>query len=322
MKKKYEVTEKKLQEQTFSTDILKDDTCCQHYTGLPNYSRMSIFLDFLDVGEDGGNLRMRESCVKGGKGRKRILKSEEQLFLTLIKLKRGFTNIHLAWLFNISASTVSKIITSWINYIYLKVSQLPIWPTREEINEAMPEAFKLTFPKTRAILDCTEIFVESPESLHLRSTFYSDYKHHITYKALVAITPAGSLSFISELYPGSLSDREITSRCGILNPKFWDDGDEIMADKGFTIRDLLDPLGVKLNTPIYLQNNTQFTAAQVCVNQRIAAQRIHVERYINRIKNFGIFDRPIPISMHGSINQIFTVCSFLVMYQNPIISVK
>ena len=69
MKKKYEVTEKKLQEQTFSTDILKDDTCCQHYTGLPNYSRMSIFLYFLDVGEDGGNLRMRESCKKGGKGR-------------------------------------------------------------------------------------------------------------------------------------------------------------------------------------------------------------------------------------------------------------
>ena len=57
--------------------------------------------------------------------------------------------MHLAWLFNISASTVSKIITSWINYIYLKVSQLPVWPTREEINEAIQEAFKWTFPKIK-----------------------------------------------------------------------------------------------------------------------------------------------------------------------------
>lgn len=300
---------------------MKDDTNCQHYTSLPNYRRMEVFLDFLDVGEDGRNLRMRGS-EEGGKGRPRSLKPEEQLFMALVKLKRGFSNVHLAWLFNCAESTVSKIITSWINYIYLRVSTLPIWPSREEINESMPEAFKESFPKTRAILDCTEIFVQSPESLHLRSTFYSDYKHHITYKALIAITPAGSLSFVSELYPGSLSDREITSRSGILNPKYWEVGDELMADKGFTIRDLLDPLGVKLNTPIYLEDNLQFSASQVCVNQRIAAQRIHVERYISRIKNFGIFDRPIPISMHGSINQIFTVCCFLVMYQNPIISIK
>lgn len=95
-----------------------------------------------------------------------------------------------------------------------------------------------------------------------------------------------------------------------------------MAEKGFTIRDLLDPLGVKLSASIFLEDYMQFTAKQECVNQRIAAQRIHAERYINRIKNFGIFDRPIQISMHGSVNQIFTVCSFLVMFQDPIISVK
>ena len=109
--------------------------------------------------------------------------------------------------------------------------------------------------------------------------------------------------------------------CGILNPKFWSKDDEVMADKGFTIRDLLDQIGVKLNIPIFLEDKAQFTAEEVIFNQRIASVRIHVERYISRMKNFHIFDRPLPLTMHGSANQIFTTCFFLVMFQNPIISV-
>ena len=128
----------------------------------------------------------------------------------------------------------------------------------------------------------------------------SDYKHHITYKALVGLTPAGELSFVSELFPGSISDREIASRCGILNPIFWDKDDEIMADKGFTIQDLLNEIGVKLNIPIFLEDRQQFSAQQVIINQTISSLRIHVERYISRIKNFHIFDRPLPLTMHGS----------------------
>ena len=113
----------------------------------------------------------------------------------------------------------------------------------------------------------------------------------------------------------------VISRCDILNPNFWNKDDEIMADKGFTIKDLLDPLGVKLNIPIFLEDKAQFLAQQVVINQQISSLRIHVERYISRIKNFHIFDKPLPLTMHGSANQIFTVCSFLVMFQNPIISV-
>ena len=184
----------------------------------------------------------------------------------------------------------------------------------------MPGDFKEKFPNTRVIIDCTEIAVESPGSLHTRAVYYSDYKHHNTYKALIGITPAGGLSFVSELFPGSISDREIVSRCGILNPMFWGKGDEIMADKGFTIRDLLDEMGVKLNIPIFLEDRPQFSAEQVIINQRISSLRIHVERFISRIKNFHIFDRPLPLSIPGSANQIFTICSFLVMFQNPIIS--
>ena len=324
MENKLKDTEDILRQKSFGIDVVKTkDEWCKHYTGFPNYNRLKICFDFLDVGSLGENVLLKGSSNSpNGSNRPRSLSPEDQFLMTLVKIRRGFSNIHCSWLFGCSENTVSRIFCSWINYMYLRFSSIPIWPSREEVDSAMPESFKQSFPKTRAILDCTEIRVESTESLHLRSMMYSDYKHHTTYKGLLAITPAGSLSFISELYPGSVSDREITYRCGILNPRFWDSGDELMADKGFTIRDYLDCMGVKLNTPIFLQDNAQFTAKEVCINQKIASQRIHVERYINRIKNFAIFDRPIPLSMHGSVNQIFTVCSFLVMYQDPIISVR
>ena len=51
-------------------------------------------------------------------------------------------------------------------------------------------------------------------------------------------TPSGSVSFVSQLYYGSLSNREIVERSGLLHPNIYNEGDEIMADKGFNIRDL------------------------------------------------------------------------------------
>ena len=44
-------------------------------------------------------------------------------------------------------------------------------------------------------------------------------------------------------------------RCGIFDSPF-DDGDSLMADKGFTISDEL-PLGVSLNIPPFLGSSKQ-----------------------------------------------------------------
>ena len=78
----------------------------------------------------------------------------------------------------------------------------------------------------------------------------SVYKNHVTLKGLVGIAPSGAITFISQLYSGSISDREIVERSGFLKLEF-DNGDTVMADKGFTIEDLL-PLGVTLNIPPFL----------------------------------------------------------------------
>ena len=56
-------------------------------------------------------------------------------------------------------------------------------------------------------------------------------------------------------------------------------GDEIMADKGFQIQDLLAPLGVRLNIPPLLSSNTQMPVDDVFHTRKIAHLRIHVESY-------------------------------------------
>ena len=59
-------------------------------------------------------------------------------------------------------------------------------------------------------------------------------------KVLIGITPSGVISFVSQTYEGSISDRKLVEQSGLL--KMLEPGDEIVADKGFLILDLLAQL--------------------------------------------------------------------------------
>ena len=50
---------------------------------------------------------------------------------------------------------------------------------------------------------------------------------------MVAITPSGVVCFISKLYGGSITDRELFIETGIIDK--MDVEDSVMADKGFTV---------------------------------------------------------------------------------------
>ena len=89
-----------------------------------------------------------------------------------------------------------------------------------------------------------------------------------------------------------------------------------MADKGFKIGDIL-PLGVKLNIPPFLGANTQMSAEDVV--RQTAGLRTHVERAINKIKNFLIWKGEIPLSLFSVLNQMWSVCAFSCNTQDPLI---
>nr|XP_047138403.1 uncharacterized protein LOC124814609 [Hydra vulgaris] len=195
------------------------------------------------------------------------------------------------------------------------LGSVPIWPSREQVNKFMPESFKMTFPSTRCIIDCTELFSQKPSSLRHQSSLFSSYKHHVTYKGLLGISPSGAITFISQLYDGSNSDREIVVRSGFLNKELWNKNDSVMADRGFTISDNLNTINVKLNISSFLNGQLQLSKEDATESQTIASLRIHVERAIRRIKVFRQINNEIPLVFHGSINQLWTVtcllCNFL-----------
>lgn len=245
-----------------------------------------------------------------------------QLFLLLVWLKNGFSLSHTAWLFHTPKSTVSRYIITWVNFLYFSLGSLPIWPTKQQVQETMPDSFKRAYPTTRCIIDCTELFCQSPSSLNIQNSLFSHYKHHVTYKGLIGIAPSGAITFISQLYSGSISDKEIVNRSGILRKELWDDGDSIMADRGFIIEDELKALNVQLNIPAFLDGREQLTKGEVKESQSIASVRIHVERAIQRVKKFRQLRNEIPLVLHGSINQIWTVACLLCNFLPPLIQSK
>ena len=66
----------------------------------------------------------------------------------------------------------------------------------------------------------------------------------------------------------------------------------------------METLGVTLNISSLLAGKDQLSQEEVTEIQTIAAVRIHIERAIQRIKYFRQICNKIPLTMHGSINQI------------------
>ena len=140
------------------------------------------------------------------------------------------------------------------------------FPSQNAVRKFMPQQFK-HYPTTRVIIDGTEIFIQVPSSLVSQSQTWSQYKHHNTWKALVGISPTGCIIFVSKLWSGRVSDKQQTKECGILD--LLEPGDNIMADHGYDIADILPP-GVHLNIPPFKGQRDQLTAEESEETARIA----------------------------------------------------
>ena len=97
-------------------------------------------------------------------------------------------------------------------------------------------------------------------------------------------------------------------------------GDELLADKGFLIQDLLTPIGVHLNIPPFLDSRAQMPTDNVLLTKKIARLRVHVERAIGHIKEYSILHNTLPAAMWDSINEIIYVCCMLTNFSPPLVS--
>ena len=141
--------------------------------------------------------------------------------------------------------------------------------TKDVVQATLPTIFRRDYPTTRVIIDATEVYIEMPCRPEIQQLTYSHYKNHNTYKGLIGISPSGVVTIVSDLFPGSISNRDIVRRSGLL--ALLTSGDTIMADGGFDIANDLTPLGVRINIPPFLRGTQQIEPRELIVTRRIAS---------------------------------------------------
>lgn len=256
---------------------------------------------------------------------KRKMSGESQLLMTLMRLRLDLQFEILGDIFQCKKTTVNNIFKELMALLYFQLKFLIRWPDHDASMDTLPHVFRQYFPKLTGIIDCTEIFINRPRLLKARGQVYSNYKKHSTAKFLIACTPQGAISFISAAWGGRVSDVELVKASGLLDPKLHHHGDQILADRGFTLVDeFASECGVNLIIPAFTKGKKQLSAKEVETSRQIASIRIHIERVIGLVKNrFRVLHGTIPTLMvkslseqvHGEtvtgIDKLFTVCCIL-----------
>eukprot|EP00731_Ephydatia_muelleri_P006747 Em0003g995a len=222
-----------------------DDKKVNFYTGLPTFSMLDFIVKFVSSG-----------IPFIGK-----LSRFQEILLVLMKLRLNLEEQDLAYRFCVSQSTVSNVFRKWIYIMAEQLSFLIHWPSREQMMTSMPMVFRKFFKNCICILDCTEVFIERPANLQARSHTWSEYKHHNTIKVLIAVTPQGTISFISEAWGGRASDIFITEHSGVLDK--LEHGDLVLADRGFTIEDSVGLYCATLCRPPFTKGKKQLSRNEV-----------------------------------------------------------
>lgn len=88
-------------------DIAGNDGLLCHYTGLPNNATFTCLVQLTSH----FSFCSPSWAVTN-------LSIEDQLLITLMKLRHNFTHMHLAYLFKLSVATISNITSTWIDMSY------------------------------------------------------------------------------------------------------------------------------------------------------------------------------------------------------------
>ena len=289
-----------------------DDEKVKFYTGLPSCEILHKVFFFVEPHVNRRPL---------------VLSKFQEFSMVLVKLRLAVPHLDLAYRLRISTSVVSRILSTWLTVMDVRLAPLVKWPGRDELYRTMPRCFLDSFGrKTTVLIDCFEIFIDRPTNLLARAQTFSSYKHHNTVKVLIGITPQGTICFVSETWGGRTSDKFLTENCGILNNLL--PGDLVLADRGFTVHESVSFRQANLNIPAFTKGKDQLDPIDVEKTRKIATVRIHVERIIGVLRQkYTILQHTLPtnylICRKGEpvplIDRMIRVCSALVNLCPPTI---
>ncbi|XP_041644159.1 uncharacterized protein LOC121510256 [Cheilinus undulatus] len=235
----------------------------------------------------------------------------DEFFLYCCCVAAGLPEKELAENFEVGLFTVRRVVTTWANYLYLLLSSTPIWMSRNQVQSTMPLKFKRYSPDVRVMISCMEVQCQS-SSLALQSEGLSSGKKATTFKGLIGIAPCGAVTFVSNLYSSSISDGELSEHCGIFD--LLEPGDACITGKGTTIEKVVAEHGATLViTP--LESPAEFSRDDELKTQAISQLQILIRRVISRVREFHIWDSPVPLTLAGVVNQLWTNCCLMTNFQ-------
>ena len=178
--------------------------------------------------------------------------------------------------FGISTGSGSKIFITWVLFLEKQLEFLLKFSSLSEMEGLpRPKVYKdAKYMNLRGVVDCTEVYIEKP------SLPSSQYKSYNTFKLLVSLSPICHFNFVSNLFTGCISDKELVRQSGFLDA--LEEGDVIITDKGFNIQDLLAIHGTQLIAPPIMTKST-ISARASTATRRVANARVHVERIIRKL---------------------------------------
>ncbi|GFT74826.1 uncharacterized protein NPIL_143271, partial [Nephila pilipes] len=227
---------------------------------------------------------------------KTFLDHSEQLLMVLMKLRLGLLHEDLAFRFKISKSTASCIFKEWIRRLAEFLEDFIDVPTKKVCRKRIPAQFmRENWSNVTALIDCSEIFIDRPFNLDSRAGTFSHYKNHNTVKFLLACSPSGRVTFVSHLFGGRTSDKQIIQLSGFLEKT--KPGDVIFADRGFPVKDLVAERNATLVLPASTKGKQQLSSKELQSSRKMSRLRVHIERCIGRLKNYRILKTTWPISL-------------------------
>ena len=131
-----------------------DDALINFYTGFSSFKAYSAFFKFVQpTASCMTSMYYASSETASLAGRPRCMQLIDELFMFLCRVRVNLLELDISVRFNCSVSTISRKLITWANYLYFVLGSIPIWLSRSEVDQLMPDVFKTKYPHTRVIID-------------------------------------------------------------------------------------------------------------------------------------------------------------------------
>ncbi|KAM4629489.1 uncharacterized protein ACJ7VT_001783 [Polymixia lowei] len=287
------------------------DQAIRLYTRFPTYNHLMAFWHLIEpaVAKKVHFPVRNKRKELAQPGRLPPLSSIDEFFLFMTRLVQGLDVLDLSVCFMVEKSTVIHIIASWSNFLYCTLGSIPMWMSKENVKAHLPVEFEC-YPDTQVVLDFIEFRCRTPLCHFSNDDLYhAKLESDCTLKALVGMAPHGMVTFVSSLFPGSLSDKEAFKGSGII-PLLTPDT-AIMVDKSLKVDDLVP---CKVNRLSFLSKEKERVVFNT--KQSIALLRMHIDMMFQRVKEYMLFRSVISLSTTRSLNQLFSIACMMANYQN------